>query len=295
MINRRIGYLVLIFLSAISVFVCAYVVDLIINPRHLRTVAFSSAGNLQIEDPVKMQGLEVGRVKDMIGTGRNALVTLEFYEKITIYPDYRISTHDKGILGERIITLDPGTSGKPVPVTDTLYGRFQPGISELVGQAWKLKRKIKEFVHVTDEMLNGTQNSPSLVSRYETIVSETDRITAKVAEVISIIHYSFNDQIHSLDSILRTTDRYISASIEKTPKYMATAQNLINHTHTALASLQTLSSDVQTTIATLKDEDGLLMGDRVALIEQNLNKISSLSKEIRRNGYNLRVLLSFRR
>lgn len=296
MINRRLGYLVLLFMAVAGIALGAYLVREITHPANLRVVAFSSAGNLNIEDPVKMLGLEVGQVADMKSVGDAALITLRFYQDLPIHVGYSIRTVDKGILGERMITLDPGNSSLPrVAATDTLHGHFQPGISELVGQAWKLKAKITEFRAISTNLLNGADSTDSFVERFETIVDQTETFTRQIAGITGAVHATLGGQMQSLESMIITAEDLISTSAALTPEYIATIEEQITKVFSTLSSLQKLSADMQNVIAALQSKDSPLMGEKAATLQQSMQKLITLSRQLRQHGFNLKILLSLRR
>ncbi len=296
MMNRRLGYLILMFIVAAVAGLCAYVADTILNPAHLRVVTFSSAANLRIEDPVKMQGAEVGYVEDMQSNGKHAVVTLRFFEKLPFYSDYRIETVDKGIMGQRIVTVDPGTASLPlISPSDTLRGYFRPGISELVGQAWKLKSMTGQLMQISNKLLYGTESHESLITRYNSIVDRTDNITRQVANLVTSLNKTVGDQVFLLDSILLSAEELITASAAVTPEYIDTIEKQLEKIFTALVSLQTLSNDIEEVISVAENKEGLVMGNQVSSLKQTFERVNELADQIRLYGMNLKVILSLRR
>lgn len=74
---------------------------------------FESVAGLEIGDPVKMHGLNIGRVADLRidQEKQEALAKLNIKDDIQIYDDAFASIRMEGLIGKNYLSIDPGGSG----------------------------------------------------------------------------------------------------------------------------------------------------------------------------------------
>ena len=76
-IDQRIGYCIIALLALIMLAVTLICIDRIKNPAETRIIAFEQVGNLKIDDPVKLRGMDAGTIKDIQWRSDKILVTIE--------------------------------------------------------------------------------------------------------------------------------------------------------------------------------------------------------------------------
>jgi len=84
---------------------------------NLVPVQFSDIGNLKSSSPVKVSGVQVGKVDkiifDSVGSVR---VNLALTQHVPLRSDAAATIEAVGVLGDVEIVLDPGTDSLPLPV-----------------------------------------------------------------------------------------------------------------------------------------------------------------------------------
>ncbi len=74
---------------------------------------FDSASGLVKGGVVQIAGIEVGRVKDIQLTGRQARITMTIRKEIPIYSDAKASLKTQGVLGDTYVEINPGSDKNP--------------------------------------------------------------------------------------------------------------------------------------------------------------------------------------
>lgn len=86
-------------------------------------VHFEDIGNLKSSSPVKVSGVQVGKVDRITFEGvGSVLVDLALTQHVPLATDASASIEGVGVLGDVEIVLDPGTSDQPLPPGQVLSG-----------------------------------------------------------------------------------------------------------------------------------------------------------------------------
>lgn len=118
---------------------------------HVSTV-LKDAGGIRLRDPVQQNGVNIGRVADLSLNGDgNVVMKMEIEDKYRFPKDSRVQLAAKGLLGEIVAEVHPGTSPKRAEEGDVLAsGSGQNG---LAGQAQQLGDKADTLLTSANRML----------------------------------------------------------------------------------------------------------------------------------------------
>lgn len=98
---------------------------------------FTSVSGLRVGNPVKMLGMEVGRVEKLTIDQEDfkAVVEVRVKKGIKVYDDAIASIKTEGLIGDRYLSIDPGGGGELLPAGATII-ETQPAveISDLIGK-----------------------------------------------------------------------------------------------------------------------------------------------------------------
>jgi phospholipid/cholesterol/gamma-HCH transport system substrate-binding protein len=74
---------------------------------------FSSVSGLRVDSPVEMGGIEVGRVEQLTIDQDNqiSVVTVRIQKGIKVYEDAIASIKTSGLIGDKLVEIDPGGGG----------------------------------------------------------------------------------------------------------------------------------------------------------------------------------------
>ena len=102
------------------------------NTFHLR---FTQVSTLVLDDPVKVNGVKLGKVEAIELSGHRVVVTIRLRTDVKIPKDSEIRVQNIGIMGERQIGIILGDQMEYFAPGDTITGRFDAGIAEAIGVA----------------------------------------------------------------------------------------------------------------------------------------------------------------
>ncbi len=98
-------------------------------------VRFPDVGGLAEDDPVTVQGVKKGAVKE-IGLGREGVLVSFLLERdLTLTSGSRVFVRNVGLMGEKFLAIDGIGAGTPlVAGRDTIEGVYESGIPEVISQ-----------------------------------------------------------------------------------------------------------------------------------------------------------------
>lgn len=142
-------------------------------------VIFPKVGGLGAGDPVMVRGLDMGKVTSVDLTGDGVLVSLRLPGEITLREDAVLTLGSAGIMGERMVAVEPGV-GAAIDVANHVFdGEYEAATTELVGTVEVLNTAVLSFLARTEELIASLQDDEILVRTLEN-TAETTKIAGEV-------------------------------------------------------------------------------------------------------------------
>lgn len=199
-IETKVGLLFIVSLLFIIGF--AYALG-VINPfsnYNELTVLYNYAGGLEKGSPVRVMGIEVGKVKsiefDPNGkTDQGEEVKLKIKIGVsktawaTIRKDSRFYINMAGVIGEKFLEISPGNLDSPAfSPNDTIRGEDPPRVDQLISQGYGLAGKILDIVSKNEGSVTGMITQVDrLITNFNKTLSMLDK-TSKNKEVERFIN-----------------------------------------------------------------------------------------------------------
>lgn len=156
---------------------------------------FDNAAGLDVNAPVRMVGVNIGRVKGIDITERKARVILYIDEGRMVDRKAVVSIRSQGILGDKFVGISPGDSGeyyekgevivdtRPGADLDSLMDSLQTAGTDLSAILASLRKVIgtEEGEQSMSEILRNTRN---LTANLDSLTSKLDIMTAENKEDI---------------------------------------------------------------------------------------------------------------
>ena len=144
------------------------------------SVVFAKVGGLGPGDPVEVRGLDLGKVTSIDIIDGGVLVTLRLPDAVVLREDAVIRLGSAGIMGERIVAIEPGT-GDPIDISQHVFqGQYEAASTELVGTFEVLNERLMQFLDTTEVLLNSLHEDQVLVRTLE----NTARAAGLAADVL---------------------------------------------------------------------------------------------------------------
>jgi phospholipid/cholesterol/gamma-HCH transport system substrate-binding protein len=165
----RVG-LVVIIAAAILLFSLLWIKGFHINRhRYELAIVFPTVGGLSAGDPVQVAGVEKGKVKDVQLRTSDVQVTISLEGDVRLSEDAAISIQNVGLMGEKFVAIDPGSSSHPLSTDQPIFGQYQPGMAEVMGETEELLRQISGVATTIHETIGNPEARASIQESLENI------------------------------------------------------------------------------------------------------------------------------
>ncbi len=223
-IETKVGFLFIVALIFIIGF--AYTLG-IINPfsnYHELTILYNYAGGLEKGSPVRVMGIEVGKVKSIefdpngkseTGEEVKLKIKIGISKKAwdTIRKDSRFYINMAGVIGEKFLEISPGSlEASPFDPNATVRGEDPPRVDQLISQGYGLAGKLLDIVSKNEGSVTGMITQvDKLITNFNKTLAMLDK-TSKNKEIERLI----NNLVHISDDLAYLSTKLRSEKSEKT-------------------------------------------------------------------------------
>src|SRR5689334_8613434 len=217
------------------------------------TAVFDDVAGLDNKSPVRIAGVRKGKVKDIeVMSNGKARVTMEIDDDVPIHSNSTARVTNLGLLGEKYIELNPGTSAAPiVPNTnqETMVASAPApaSIDDVTTQISAIATDVKAVTASMRDVLGG----PAGERRLEEIVNNVQAITAQTRELIAANRSNVDATMANVRLIseeLKTQIPRLADSIDRVANEVGgTVGENRKDIHQVVDNLRDLSKDLRTT------------------------------------------------
>ena len=217
--------------------------------RNLVPVQFADIGNLKSSSPVKVSGVQVGKVDriDFQGVG-SVRVTLALTEEVPLAQDAEARIEAVGVLGDVEIVLEPGTDSVPLAPDQVLPGSMAAGVGGMVndlgGEARTVMRGAQALLN--QQMADDLHATLRAMTRLMNVYADTR--TGPTAEMTRLLE-SMQSVSARLDSTL--ANPALERTIENMDSATAGLERLTTQLATTTARMDTLVQNINAGKGTL--------------------------------------------
>lgn len=158
--------LVILFLSVFF----AGSIERLIYPKIKIRAAFSDVKGLKKGAPVWVYGIEEGSVENIsLDAKYGTVVTISVYKKVLgfLKKDSTASVLTMGLLGDKYIELDPGTSkASPLEAGDMIRGASQIDLKDVMATSGQSVQKINDFIEKMGRLAERLEKSKGTLSKF---------------------------------------------------------------------------------------------------------------------------------
>lgn len=171
--------------------------------KRVVNVQFDDVGNMKSGNPVKVSGVQLGKVDEIAFRGvRDVLVTLTLDPRIEPRTDATALLSSVGLVGDVVIVFDPGKAAEPLPPDAVIKGSTERGLfdigSELGDEAKLTMSSLREVANkeLADDLRKTLQSFQRLANNFsdpetgpapelKATMVELRRLTARLDSVLA--------------------------------------------------------------------------------------------------------------
>ncbi|MDR2579472.1 MAG: MlaD family protein [Fibromonadaceae bacterium] len=260
---------------------------------HLR---FSQVSTLSKDDPVKVNGVKLGKVENIALHKNGVLVRIALRNDIQIPIDSDIRVQNIGLLGERQIGMVLGDSLRAFSAGDTIRGNFDAGIAEVMGMAGEVLDSAKILMSVVHQMLDSTIATQDFRDRFNRILAKAEDLEDKAIFLINRADPVLQSSLRGLSNATVKLNEILDENKEPLKNLVADANSLLGNAGTLIHGADTAVQKVLSLTGKLEGQNntlGILLNDRKLYDELSttIGSADSLFRLIIKDG--LDVKLSF--
>jgi phospholipid/cholesterol/gamma-HCH transport system substrate-binding protein len=167
-----------------------------LSPNNSYYAVYDDVDGLTVSNPVTLNGLAVGRVKDIrILQNRNnkLLVTLDINNDIALGDSTKAILASSGVLGGKYILLEVGPLGRILEDDDTLRTGTEQGVTEM------LQAKAGPIANNLDSLV---RNMNQLVQKFDAITATIDATLLSVKQTSSSLNSTIDNNQAAIRGVM---------------------------------------------------------------------------------------------
>jgi len=240
----------------------------VFNPANKYFVYYSDVDGLTASNPVMINGFQIGlvkRIKIFQGALKPVLVELEINKNIVLGDSAKVILSNNGLLGGKMIVLDPGKVGSPLK-SDTLIGISAQGFTSMLeDKAQPMVNQVTHLVATIDKLVNSFQPTvgklnetlesvSKLSNTSESLIGNSKSDINKITENISTLTISLLSTQKQLDGLMQKMNK-LGDTLNKAD--LAGTVNSLHQTTEQLAKTMIALNEGKGTMGKLMKNDSL--------------------------------------
>ena len=216
--------------------------DYTFERRYTINVTFTDVANLSKEAPVKLSGVEIGKVKDLVLEEQHARVVAVIRSGVDIYKDAQVSIGSTGIIGSKFLQIDQGHSSAGVYPPGSVIKGIDP-----VSIEKELTQTLDKLQAMMDDL---TKEGPrgSLTHNLRDTVANVRDMTANLNDLIATTKPKLESAMGRTDDITKKLDDLLAKS-NTMMAGLSTDKGVVG----ALIHDEKVKDDVKETIADVRE------------------------------------------
>ncbi len=246
-------------------------------------VKFDNVAGLDEDAPVMIGGVEIGRVKDILLDNFKAKLILNIHPEAVIGDDFTAMIKTKGLLGEKYVSLVPGSEdASPLKHGDEITRTTTYTDPErLVTQLSEIADDVKVVTRSLSQVLGGEKGEETLKNIFQNIESTITNLNKTILTInraVSKNEEKFGSLVENLEAFSKVLNKSGTQVAEKLETITVNLDGVINENRLNLRDILANLRD-----ASIKIQDTLDSLQKVAPeLEKTFTSLGSIAEKIDR-------------
>ncbi len=252
--------------------------------KHVRyQTILNDASGIFEKTPIKVAGINSGRIVSIELEGSQALLTFEILEKIKVTPSAKLKIKSVGLLGDKFIDMDLGDQkGDRLDAGSTITTQGGEGLDNLAKDAGAVLREVKDIAATIKESLRDDEGKNII----KEIVGNINDMTASLKRITTGNEDKINRIVEDIEAVsaqlARETDRYQKDSLMND---MAKIGPILDKVDSAVSDLKIIVADVKDgkgTVGKLLRDDAVVdqVSQTLSSVNRLVNRINNIEADI---------------
>jgi phospholipid/cholesterol/gamma-HCH transport system substrate-binding protein len=238
-----------------------------------RTIVKDASGIFP-KTPIKVAGINAGRITSIELQGNTALITFEILKQIQVTKNSKLRIKSVGFLGDKYLEIYVGDSNEMLRKYDFIDSEEAAGIENLIKDSSEVLADVKLIVRSLKDSV-APEGQPSPIKKILADVSELVANTKDVTATLKRVTNNNEAKINALMDNLQAFSEDLAYQVDKNNGDSAMAD-----VKQVLANTKKLTGDLESIVADLKKGKGtlgkILVEDEIA--DQVKDTLSSVQK-----------------
>ncbi len=206
------------------------------------STVINDASGIFPKTPIKVAGINAGRIKDIRLIGNKAEITFEVLERVGVTKGSKLRIRSVGFLGDKYLEIYVANSDEILPDGSTIISEEKAGIETLLKDASEVMQDVKTLVGSIKESFVPEGDEPAMkkiISDVQKTLENTREMTTQLNDMVGRNNEKIQNIINNLetfsDQIAFQTDANepqsaladVKAILKKTDEMMADLQDLV--------------------------------------------------------------------
>ncbi len=295
MSDRSFGYGVLLFLTIFLLIPLYYLLPSHRSAGQRKTIIFTKANTLnflKIQDPVRIYGIVVGEVKNIVWETGNTLVTIEVKPLIELHQGCRVTAEPVGLMGDRCLVIDPGESRAPlIDPNEPVIGQFLDGPVEVIRYADSFRERVAMISGIMRDLREGSGETQPIALHFKDAEKILDSISSSLVLLGSYANDRLGGRIDSLDDFMKNMGQFSRKQTAALPADESQVASVLSKSEECFQTADSLVSTMHSLVARMNPQESTALSATMMTLSRQLSVLQTYSRAIRQSGLNLRVRL----
>lgn len=257
---------------------------------------FNDVSTLGLGDPVKVNGVKVGKVTDLelLVKERRVRVNIEVIDTVQIPQNSSIKIQNIGLLGERQIGIVMGDAQEVLKPGDVVEGQLDAGISEAMAFAGEVFDSTRTLLATVRTVVDSTIGTAQFQTSFHNIINNAEALENKLAKMLNETDPVLSSSLRNLKQASVKVNDMIDENRAPVQNLLTQSNNLTADAQKVMVSADSITQRLMLITARLEASDntaGALLNDKEFYedISGTLNAADSLFRVIINDGLDVNV------
>ena len=255
---------------------------------------FDQVSSLGKGDPIRVNGVKVGKVADLGLSGRRVKVELSVVDTVKIPANSQVRVQNVGILGERQVGILLGDASEILRPGAVVEGSFDAGISEVLGAAGEVFDSVRVLLAVVRDVVDSTVGNDEFKASLNRIVARAEKLETRLDGMIGESEPLLKGSLQNLHKASVKVNELVDGNKAPAEKLLADAGALTSDARSLVAKADELTGRLDAMLAKLESRDntvGILLNDDSFYRElsQTVTSADSLLRSVLKDGLDVNI------
>jgi phospholipid/cholesterol/gamma-HCH transport system substrate-binding protein len=224
-----------------------------------QTIEFQSTSGLVKGDPVEVKGVPSGKVEDIQFEEGLALVSVQLDRKVKLYQDAQFSIESVGIMGQKMVSIFPGTRQAGEMQKDAIpKGVYRGGTTEIMNGVADALEIFQRIASRVDTLVAGFSGGDGKQKQFGQTLDNLERASRDLSTLLEENRKDINESVRNMNAAMNDIHGMLEGKEEKFGETLDQAHRASARLDTTLVGLQVTIAKMDTLLTQVQSGQGTL-------------------------------------